>query len=135
VKVPLTDIHSDLDDIVKALSDTTRQIVFGILAFVWVFLAGGSSSPSFRLTQTNRPLLGIAAFCIASLLLGLAQSLCAYFSSLKVLRDAEDANAEEAEYDESDWRRRLQFVFFYAKLTAAAIGGTWLIALFVIAVT
>ena len=134
VKVPLTDIHTNLDEIVKGLSDKIRQIVFGILAFVWLFLAGGPSTPTFHLVTSNRPLLGIGAACLASLLCDLAQSVFAYWSSYKTLREAETAGATETEYDESDWRRYLQFAFFYAKIGFGVVAAVWLVYLFVAAV-
>lgn len=129
MKVPLENIHSDLDSIVEGLSDKARQIVFGVLAFVWIFLAAGDSASPVRLASSRHPLLAIAALCIMSLFCDLLQSIFSYFSSLNVLRAAERKDAQEAEYDETDWRRRLQFLFFYAKLVLGAVGALWLIIL------
>ena len=135
MKVPLTNIHGDLDDIVKGLSDKTRQIVFGILAFVWLFLAGGPSAPTFHLVTSHEPLLGIGAVCIASLLCDVAQSAFAYWSAYKTLRAAEAAQATETEYDDGDWRRRLQFAFFYAKIGLGIAAAAWLAYLLIAAAT
>ena len=129
MRVPLTRVYDDLDKIVEGLSSKARQITFGVLAFVWLFLAGGTSVPAVKLAASSGPLSAIAALCIGSLICDLLQTFFAFLATYKVMSDAEAANATDAEFDTTDWRRRLQDFLFYAKLALTAAGAGWLVVL------
>jgi hypothetical protein len=115
MRVPITEIYKELDIVTDRISTQVRTITVGVLALVWVFLSGGKDMPAISLVTDKRFLLVIAAMCIVTLVVDLAQYQVGYWLTNRIRKAAERVNQTEAAYDQLDWRYRLRIWLFWAK--------------------
>jgi len=127
----IEDARKSLNEIVDGLSQKSEKVVFGLLAFVWLFIAGSSSAPQIRVAASNAPLFGIGALCILSLVCSFLQSVFAYWVVHETHDLAEKAERQWVSYSRKDWRRTVQEWMFKLKLIFAAVAAVWFCVLLI----
>jgi len=86
-------VYGDLDFVTTRISDQVRTIALGILAFVWLFIAGGDKAPVLPTTPSRDLLLTAAGLALLALLVDYAQYLFAYLNSQQALKRIEQRAA------------------------------------------
>lgn len=111
---PVRDIIEELQFLSDRISEQTRTIALSILALVWLFLAGGESSPVLPVKPDMNLLLAAAGLALASLIIDYLQYVLGYSATNAARRKAEESN-QKAEYDYADWRYRGRKICFWLK--------------------
>ena len=114
----LKTVYDDLDFATGRIGEQTRSISLGVLAIAWLFLAGGKDAPAVATAPNVVLLLSAGALSVASLLADYFQYLFAYFTSRKVLSQAEADPSIEPQYDYNAFTFRARLFFFWLKQLA-----------------
>lgn len=112
---PLSAIIEDLNFQSDLLSTRVRTIAVSTLALVWLFLAGGSSSPVLPVAPDRNLLLGSGALALGALVFDYLQYLIGYWVSNSVRHTAEKSTKKEADYNYTDRRYKARTFFFWVK--------------------
>jgi hypothetical protein len=128
------DIYAELDFLSDRLSTQIRTLALGVLAIVWLFLAGLKDSPALRLASSTRPLVGIGLLCIIGILFDYLQYLFGYWATLDAKKSAEASTTKTASYDYDDWRWRARMWCFRLKQVVTVGASVWLLTLILAAV-
>jgi hypothetical protein len=118
-------VQADHDDCSGRISEQTRTISLAILAIVWLFLAS-KDKPTLVSLPNVESLLIIGGLCLLALIADYFQYLAGYFSSKKLLDEADTLKKEDGiEYNYSDCLYRARTLMFTLKqvsvLSAAVI--------------
>jgi hypothetical protein len=124
MKVPLPTVYTDLDRVTDRISQQTRTIAVGVLALVWLFLAGGDKAPVLPHKVNLVVLLLTGGAALMALVFDYLQYLAAYWDSRKLKEEAEREGSKEVEYDCSTRLYRARTFSFRAKqvLTLLSVG-------------
>ena len=125
-----TDVKTAIDDLNFAsdrIGEQTRTIALGVLAVVWLFLAGGDDAPALQAPPSGPVLILAGGLCFASIVADYLQYLAAYRLSRELLNAAESASGEQpvSGYDHTSWLFRARVAFFWLKqaLCLGAVGA------------
>lgn len=123
MKVDLENVYRDLDRVTDRISQQTRTIAVGVLALVWLFLAGGDKAPVLPHRINLAVLLLTGGAALLALVCDYVQYLAAYWNSYRLKEEAERENIEKVEYDSAAWLYRIRTWAFRAKqvLTLATV--------------
>jgi hypothetical protein len=130
----LADVRKDLDKLDERIDGKLEKLDFGLLAFVWLFIAGGSGAPSIRIAASNGPLYGIAALCILSLVFGFSQNVVARRVLKRAHDSAEAQKRDKVSFDPSSREVRVLYWLWRFKIAFAVVAALWLCVLLVFAV-
>lgn len=128
------EIYAELDFLTDRLSTQIRTLALGVLAVVWLFLAGLKDAPALKLASSTRPLVGIGLLCIVGILFDYLQYLFGYWATLDAKRRAEASATKTASYDYDDWRWRGRMWCFRLKQVVTVGASVWLLTLILAAV-
>jgi hypothetical protein len=128
------EIYAELDFLSDRLSTQIRTLALGVLAIVWLFLAGLKDAPALKLASSTRPLIGIGLLCILGILCDYLQYLFGYRATLDAKKRAEDSTTQTASYNYDDWRWKGRMWCFRLKQVVTVGASVWLLALIVAAV-
>ena len=113
----LKQVYDDLDFASNRIGEQTRNISLGVLAIVWLFLAGGKNAPVVEIPPSAPILFSAGGLAMLSLVLDYFQYLSAYLLSRTVLKQAEATENpdEAADYDYESAGFKIRTLFFVAK--------------------
>ena len=112
------EVEKDLDFCSIQIGTQTRTIAVGVLALVWLFLAGGSNAPSLPVKPNQLALLAAGGMAILSLVIDYFQYLFGYINSRQVLAEAEARKSAKATFDYTSTLYRLRRGSFWFKQVA-----------------
>jgi hypothetical protein len=115
----LDNTYEELQFISDRISTQVRWLAAGVIALVWLFLAGGKESPALPLPPNRKILITAAGGAILALLLDYLQYLFGYASTMRALRKAEDAGGKDVTFTYTSLLYRLRVFFFWAKQIVA----------------
>ena len=108
-------IREDLDYLSGKISDLTRTISLSVLALVWLFIAGGASTPTLRVAPSHHLLLLSGFFVLLSLLTDYLQFVAGYINSKEILGVAEASEGKDATYNPTSVLYRARSSLFWIK--------------------
>ncbi|MCZ8158381.1 MAG: hypothetical protein O9256_00560 [Rhizobiaceae bacterium] len=121
------ELRQELQNLSSRISETTRTISLGVLALVWLFLAGGGDKPVLR-ADPDSDLLVVSGLCVLlSLLADYLQYLFGYWDTRNVFARMEKEHQETAQYDSTGLLYRARGFAFKLKQFFAVFA---LVALF-----
>jgi len=115
----LKETYTELQFLSDRISTQVRWLAAGVIALVWMFLAGGKNSPSLPLPPNRDVLLTAAWLAIVALLLDYMHYIFGYASTMLSLKKVEDAGGKEVTYDYTSRMYRMRVFFFWAKQIVA----------------
>ncbi|MBI3440905.1 MAG: hypothetical protein HY052_03730 [Proteobacteria bacterium] len=107
--------HDDIDFVSDRISEQTRYISFGVLAFVWLFLAGGHGTPTPPMPVDRNILLISGGFSLLSLSFDYFQYIFGYFNTCKEIDEAEAVEKDTVDFDYSRILHCLRGAMFWGK--------------------
>lgn len=117
--ISLEKVKQDLDFASTRISEQTRTISIGILALVWLFLAGGDHAPVLPSKPNGHLLLLTGALALLALVFDHLQYLFGYLTSDQVRKQAEQASRTEVVYNYDAPLYRARTFAFWAKQVIA----------------
>lgn len=130
----IADLRKDLDKLDERIADKVDKLNFGLLAFVWLFVAGGASAPSIKIAASNGPLYSIAALCILSLVFGFSQNVIARRVLRRAHDSAEATNSDKVSFEASSLEVQGLHWLWRLKIASAVLAALWLCVLLFFAV-
>lgn len=110
-----SDIRDGLKSLSSRISETTRTISLGVLAMVWLFLAGGGDKPALSAEPDRQLLILSGFFVLLSLLSDYLQYLCGYWHTRDVFTEAENSALKVAQYQPASFLYRARDAAFWLK--------------------
>jgi hypothetical protein len=108
-------IRGDLDSMSERISESSRTISLGVLALVWLFIAGGDETPILSITPSQALLMVSGALVLLSLLSDYLQYFFGYLNSKDVLAEAEASTEKEAKYQTDSKLYQARALAFWLK--------------------
>lgn len=119
-------VLDDLDFATDRLSSQTRQIAFGVLAFVWALLVGEGAK---GIAVQRRILLAVAAIALGALIADFLQYLSGYCASQRARRVLSPDVVSP--YNKRWLSYRLRSWFFFIKIGLVLVAAIMLIIILV----
>jgi hypothetical protein len=115
----LKETYEELQFLSDRISTQVRWLAAGVIALVWMFLAGGKDSPSLPFPPNHEVLVTAAGLAIMALLLDYIQYFFGYKLTMRSLKKVEDTGGENVTYDYTSCLYRMRVFFFWVKQIVA----------------
>ena len=123
------DLIDELNYLTDLLSQRSRKLATGVLAFCWLFiLQNATKNNDSHLFKTSTLLIPVF-LAILSLLVDVAQYWLGYLQTRKRLQDLENSNSAEIGFDHSSWYFKLRTKTFYGKQLLIFVAVIWLLCI------
>lgn len=128
------DLIDELNYLTDLLSQRSRTLATGVLAFCWLFiLQNVTKNNDSQLFETSLLLVPVL-LAILSLLMDAAQYWFGYLQTRKRLRELEGSNSNEVGFDHASLYFKLRTKSFYAKQLLVLIAVIWLLCMVVLSI-
>lgn len=125
------DLIDELHYLTDLLSQRSRTLASGVLAFCWLFVLQNTTKDKLYIFE-NYMLLVPIVFAILSLLLDAAQYWFGFLQTKKRLQQLESSNSDEIGFDQNSWYFKLRMKSFYIKQIFVLIAVIWLLCIIVL---
>ncbi len=116
------EILDEINFLSDRISTQVRTVALSVMAFVWLFLAGGNDAPVLKIQPDRTLLLVAGTLCLATLLFDYLQYVMGYFESKRVLRKGEREKLQDFKYDYGSTAWQMRTFLFGAKQILVVIG-------------
>ena len=124
------DLIDELNYLTDLLSQRSRTLATGVLAFCWLFILQNTTNNKLPIFETSTLLVPVI-FAILSLLIDAAQYWFGYLQTRKRLQKLEISNSDEIGFDHNSWYFKLRTKAFYIKQVFVLIAVIWLLCMVV----
>jgi hypothetical protein len=121
------DLIEELNFLTDLISNRVRTISFGILAFCWLFILQNISGQKSIIS--NKQLMIPVFLAILSLVADFTQYWFGYYTTRSLLRQSENENNDDINYDYRSLGYLMRTVMFYAKQLLMALATIWLLVI------